>query len=111
MYNITKQTTLVRDEAFCTAIRYDKPLSDEVVELLKKHVIPTETDLDEYVAELWDFKYHTGISEPIHVWVQHLKSDNTYFTFANVFDGIYVPYFNKTLEVNLQFIDLVSQDY
>ena len=108
MYNITKQNTLTVDTEFMMSLRYGNPLSDEVIENLVKYVSPTVSDYDEYVGKIWDFKYITGISEPIHVWVQELKKQNIYMTFASLDNGKFVPYFNETLRVNLEFIDIVN---
>jgi hypothetical protein len=108
MYNIIKNTTLDYGAEFCMSLRYGDPLSDEVIENLVKYVSPTVSDYDEYVGKIWDFKYITGISEPIHVWVQELKKQNIYMTFASLDNGKFVPYFNETLRVNLDFIDVVN---
>lgn len=110
MYNITKQNTLTVDTEFMMSLRYGNPLSDVMIEQLKKHIIPTTKDYDEFVGEIWDFKYHTGIGEPIHVWVQHLKKQNIYMTFASLDNGKFVPYFNETLRINLEFIDIISEE-
>ena len=108
MYNIVKNTTLDYGPEFCMSLRYGNPLSDEVIGNLVKYVSPTVYDYDEYVGKIWDFKYITGISEPIHVWVQELKKQNIYMTFASLANGKFVPYFNETLRVNLDFIDIVN---
>ena len=75
---------------------------------LKMSDLFSNIDYDEYVGKIWDFKYITGISEPIHVWVQELKKQNIYMTFASLDNGKFVPYFNETLRVNLDFIDIVN---
>lgn len=110
MYNIVKQPILDNGSEFCMALRYGEPLSDITVERLKRFCKPTVEDYDELVQEIWDFKYITTISEPIHVWVQHLKESNIYITFSSLSNGKYVPYFNETLKINLEFIEIVSEE-
>ena len=67
-------------------------------------------DFDDFVQEIWDFNYITGITDPIHVWVQHLKNQDTFMTFSSLNNGKFVPYFNKSLEVNLEFVEIAAEN-
>ena len=104
MFNIERANTLVKDSEFMSALRYGDPISEKVVNNLKKFITPTITDFDEYVDEIWDFKYHLDKDEPIRMIVQHLRKPDIYMTFASIENGKYVPQFNESLKMNLDFI-------
>ena len=104
MFNIERANTLVKDSEFMSALRYGDPISENVVNNLKKFITPTITDFDEYVDEIWDFKYHLDKDEPIRMIVQHLRKPDIYMTFASIENGKYVPQFNESLKMNLDFI-------
>ena len=108
MFNIERANTLVKDSEFMSALRYGDPISENVVNNLKKFITPTITDFDEYVDEIWDFKYHTDKGEPVRMIVQHLRKPDTYMTFASIENGKYVTRFNAALRSHLELIDLVS---
>ena len=104
MFNIERANTLVKDSEFMSALRYGDPISEKVVNNLKKFITPTITDFDEYVDEIWDFKYHLDKGEPIRMIVQHLRKPDIYMTFTSIKNGKYVPQFNEFLKMNLDFI-------
>lgn len=104
MFNIERANTLVKDSEFMSALRYGDPISEKVVNNLKKFITPTITDFDEYVDEIWDFKYHLDKGEPVRMIVQHLRKPDIYMTFTSIKNGKYVPQFNESLKINLDFI-------
>ena len=104
MFNIERANTLVKDSEFMSALRYGDPISDNVVNNLKKFITPTITDFDEYVDEIWDFKYHLDKDEPVRMIVQHLRKPDIYMTFTSIKNGKYVPQFNESLKMNLDFV-------
>ena len=104
MFNIERANTLVKDSEFMSALRYGDPISENVVNNLKKFITPTITNFDEYVDEIWDFKYHLDKDEPIRMIVQHLRKPDIYMTFTSIKNGKYVPHFNESLKMNLDFI-------
>lgn len=104
MFNIERANTLVKDSEFMSALRYGDPISENVVNNLKKFITPTITDFDEYVDEIWDFKYHLDKGEPVRMIVQHLRKPDIYMTFTSIKNGKYVPQFNESLKINLDFI-------
>lgn len=104
MFNIERANTLVKDSEFMSALRYGDPISEKVVNNLKKVITPTITDFDEYVDEIWDFKYHLDKGEPVRMIVQHLRKPDIYMTFTSIKNGKYVPQFNESLKMNLDFI-------
>ena len=110
MYNIVKNTTLDDSPEFFMSLRYGEPLDSETVRRLKTYCAPTVEDFDNLVKEIWDFKYITGITEPVHVWVQHLKESDIFMTFSSLNNGKFVPYFNKTLQVNLEFVEIAAEN-
>jgi hypothetical protein len=110
MYNIVKNTTLDYGPDFCMALRYGNPLDSETIRRLKTYCAPTVEDYDDLVQEIWDFKYITGITEPIRLWVQHLKKQDIFITFATLDSGKFVPYFNKCLAVNLEFVEIAAEN-
>ena len=111
MFNIEKTNNLVKDTEFMLALRFGDPLSEDVINNLKKFITPTITDFDEYVDGIWDFKYQPGIDEPCRMIVQHLRKPDTYMTFASIDNGKYVPYFNESLKINLDYIELRSYGF
>ena len=111
MFNIESANTLVKDSEFTMALRYGDPLSENVINNLKKFITPTIVNFDEYVDEIWDFEYQPGIANPIRMIVQHLRKPDVYMTFASIDNGKYVPYFNESLRINLDFIELVSYGF
>ena len=104
MFNIERANTLIKDSEFMSALRYGDPISEKVVNNLKKFITPTITDFDEYVDEIWDFKYHLDKGEPVRMIVQHLRKPDIYMTFTSIKNGKYVPQFNEFLKMNLDFI-------
>ena len=104
MFNIERANILVKDSEFMSALRYGDPISENVVNNLKKFITPTITDFDEYVDEIWDFKYHLDKGEPVRMIVQHLRKPDIYMTFTSIKNGKYVPHFNESLKMNLDFI-------
>ena len=104
MFNIERANTLVKDSEFMSALRYGDPISEKVANNLKKFITPTITDFDEYVDEIWDFKYHLDKGEPVRMIVQHLRKSDIYMTFTSIKNGKYVPQFNESLKINLDFI-------
>ena len=108
MLNIKISNNLVTDSEFMTALRYGDPLSKNVVNNLKKFITPTVTDFDEYVDEIWDFDYQLDIGEPIRMIVQHLRKSNIYMTFSSIENIKYVPDFNESLRINLDFIESIK---
>ena len=104
MFNIERANTLVKDSEFMSALRYGDPISENVVNNLKKFITPTITDFDEYVDEIWDFKYHLDKREPVRTIVQHLRKPDIYMTLKKIKNGKYVPHFNESLKMNLDFI-------
>ena len=104
MLNIERANTLIKDSEFMSALRYGDPISEKVVINLKKFITPTITDFDEYVDEIWDFKYHLDKGEPVRMIVQHLRKPDIYMTFTSIKNGKYVPQFNESLKMNLDFI-------
>ena len=104
MFNIERVNTLVKDSEFMSALRYGDPISENVVNNLKKFITPTITDFDEYVDEIWDFKYYLDKGEPVRMIVQHLRKPDIYMTFTSIKNGKYVPQFNESLKINLDFI-------
>ena len=105
MFNIERTNDLVKDTEFMTALRYGDPLSKELINNLKQFILPTVRDFDEYVDEIWDFQYQIEIGKPVRMIVQHLRNPDVYMTFASVDNGKYVPQFNESLRINLEFID------
>jgi hypothetical protein len=110
MYNIIKNTTLDNSFEFSMSLRYGEPLDTKTIRRLKTYCKPTVEDFDDFVQEIWDFNYITGITDPIHVWVQHLKNQDTFMTFSSLNNGKFVPYFNKSLEVNLEFVEIAAEN-
>ena len=104
MFNIERVNTLVKDSEFMSALRYGDPISENVVNNLKKFITPTITDFDEYVDEIWDFKYYLDKGEPVRMIIQHLRKPDIYSIFTSIKNGKYVPYFNESLKMNLDFI-------
>ena len=81
-FNIKRANNLVTNSEFMMALRYGDPLSEEVVNNLKRFITPTVTDFDEYVDEIWDFEYYLNEGEPIRMIVQHLRKPDMYMTFV-----------------------------
>ena len=108
MFTFKKINNLVTDSEFMLALRYGDPLSEEVVNNLKRFITPTVADFDEYVDEIWDFEYYINEDEPVRMIVQHLRKPDMYMTFASIENGKYVPRFNAALRSHLELIDLVS---
>ena len=111
MFNIERANTLVKDSEFIMALRHGDPLSENVINNLKKFITPTIVNFDEYVDEIWDFEYQPGIGNPIRMFVQHLRKPDVYMTFASIDNGKYVPHFNESLRINLDFIELLSYGF
>ena len=111
MFDFERANDLVKDTEFMTALRYGAPLSEELINKLKRFILPTVRDFDEYVDEIWDFKYQPGIDEPCRMIVQHLRKPDIYMTFASIDNGKYVPYFNESLRINLDYIELRSYGF
>ena len=107
-FNIKRANNLVTNSEFMMALRYGDPLSEEVVNNLKRFITPTVTGFDEYVDEIWDFEYYLNEDEPVRMIVQHLRKPDMYMTFASIENGKYVPRFNAALRSHLELIDLVS---
>ena len=107
-FYIKRANNLVTNSEFMMALRYADPLSEEVVNNLKRFITPTVTDFDEYVDEIWDFEYYLNEDEPVRMIVQHLRKSDMYMTFASIENGKYVPRFNAALRSHLELIDLVS---
>lgn len=105
IFDFEKANDLVKDTEFMTALRYGDPLSEELINKLKKFITPTITDFDEYVDEIWDFQYQIEIGKSVRMIVQHLRNPDVYITFANVDNGKYVPQFNESLRKNLEYIN------
>lgn len=107
-FNIKRANNLVTNSEFMMALRYGDPLSEEVVNNLKRFITPTVTDFDEYVDEIWDFEYYLNEGEPVRMIVQHLRKPDMYMTFASIENGKYVQRFNAALRSHLELIDLVT---
>ena len=107
-FNIKRANNLVTNSEFMMALRYGDPLSEEVVNNLKRFIDPTVTDFDEYVDEIWDFEYYLNEGEPVRMIVQHLRKPDMYMTFASIENGKYVQRFNAALRSHLELIDLVT---
>ena len=105
MFDFERANDLVKDTEFMTALRYGTPLSEELINKLKRFILPTIRDFDEYVDEIWDFQYQIEIGKPVRMIVQHLRNPDVYMTFSSVDNGKYVPQFNESLRINLEFID------
>ena len=103
MFNIERANDLVKDTEFMTALRFGAPLSEELINKLKRFILPTVRDFDEYVDEIWDFQYQ--IDKPVRMIVQHLRNPDVYMTFSSVDNGKYVPQFNESLRMNLEYIN------
>lgn len=106
MYNITTSKELVKTAEFMTALRYGNKFDSDSVYRLVSFVEPTVKDFDQYVDEIWEFTYTVEDGRFIKVWVQHLRHDDSFMTFSSIENGKYVPYFNKSLEVNLEFVEI-----
>lgn len=111
MFNIERANNLVKNTEFMTALRFGAPLSEELINKLKKFITPTITDFDEYVDEIWDFQYQIEIGKPVRMIVQHLRNPDVYMTFASVDNGKYVPQFNESLRMNLEYIGELLYQY
>lgn len=105
MFNIERANNLVKNTEFMTALRFGDPLSEELINKLKRFILPTVRDFDEYVDEIWDFQYQIEIGKPVRMIVQHLRNPDVYITFSSVDNGKYVSQFNESLRMNLEFID------
>ena len=105
MFNIERTNDLVKDTEFMTALRFGAPLSEELINNLKRFILPTVRDFDEYVDEIWDFKYQIEIGKPVRMIVQHLRNPDVYMTFSSVDNGKYVSQFNESLRMNLEYIN------
>ena len=105
MFDFERANDLVKDTEFMTALRYGDPLSEELINKLKKFITPTITDFDESVDEIWDFKYQIEIGKPVRMIIQHLRNPDVYMTFSSVDNGKYVPQFNVSLKMNLEYIN------
>ena len=105
MFDFERANDLVKDTEFMTALRYGTPLSEELINKLKRFILPTIRDFDEYVDEIWDFQYQIEIGKSVRMIVQHLRKPDIYMTFASIDNGKYVPQFNESLRINLEFID------
>lgn len=105
IFDFERANDLVKDTEFMTALRYGAPLSEELINNLKRFILPTVRDFDEYVNEIWDFQYQIEIGKSVRMIVQHLRNPDVYITFASVDNGKYVPQFNESLRINLEFID------
>ena len=105
MFNIERANDLVKNTEFMTALRYGDPLSDELINKLKRFILPTVRDFDKYVDEIWDFQYQIEIDKPVRMIVQHLRNPDVYMTFTSVDNGKYVPQFNESLRMNLEYIN------
>ena len=105
MFNFERANDLVKDTEFMTALRFGDPLSDELINKLKRFILPTIRDFDEYVDEIWDFQYQIEIGKSVRMIVQHLRNPDVYMTFASVDNGKYVPQFNESLRKNLEYIN------
>ena len=105
MFNIERANDLVKDTEFMTALRFGDPLSEELINKLKRFILPTIRDFDEYVDEIWDFQYQIEIGKSVRMIVQHLRNPDVYMTFSSVDNGKYVPQFNESLRMNLEYIN------
>lgn len=111
MFDFERANDLVKDTEFMTALRYGAPLSEELINNLKRFITPTVTNFDEYVDEIWDFQYQIEIGKPVRMIVQHLRNPDVYMTFTSVDNGKYVPEFNESLRINLEYIDALLYQY
>ena len=105
IFHFEKANDLVKDTEFMLALRFGDPLSEKVINNLKKFITPTITDFDEYVDEIWDFKYQLEIGKSVRMIVQHLRNPDVYMTFTSIDNGKYVPQFNESLRKNLEYIN------
>ena len=105
MFDFEMANDLVKDTEFMTALRFGAPLSEELINNLKRFILPTVRDFDEYVDEIWDFKYQIEIGKPVRMIVQHLRNPDVYMTFSSVDNGKYVSQFNESLRMNLEYIN------
>ena len=111
MFDFERANDLVKDTEFMTALRYGDPLSEELINKLKRFILPTVRDFDEYVDEIWDFQYQIEIGKPARMIVQHLRNPDVYMTFTSVDNGKYVPQFNESLRINLEYINALLCQY
>lgn len=105
IFDFEKANDLVKDTEFMLVLRFGDPLSEKVINNLKKFITPTITDFDEYVDEIWDFQYQLEIGKSVRMIVQHLRNPDVYITFASIENGKYVPQFNESLRKNLEYIN------
>ena len=103
MFTFKKTNNLVTDSEFMLALRYGDPLSEDVVNNLKRFITPTVTNFDEFVDEIWDFECRIYIGKNVRMIVQHLRKPDMYMTFASIENGKYVPQFNESLRINLEY--------
>ena len=103
MFTFKKTNNLVTDREFMLALRYGDPLSEDVVNNLKRFITPTVTNFDEFVDEIWDFECRIDIGKNVRMIVQHLRKPDMYMTFASIENGKYVPQFNESLRINLEY--------
>ena len=103
MFTFKKINNLVTDSEFMLALRYGDPLSEDVVNNLKRFITPTVTNFDEFVDEIWDFECRIDIGKPVRMIVQHLRKPDMYITFASIENGKYVQRFNESLRINLEY--------
>lgn len=103
MFTFKKTNNLVTDSEFMLALRCGDPLSEDVVNNLKMFITPTVTNFDEFVDEIWDFECLIDIGKPVRMIVQHLRKPDMYMTFASIENGKYVPQFNESLRINLEY--------
>ena len=103
MFTFKKTNNLVTDSEFMLALRCGDPLSEDVVNNLKRFITPTVTNFDEFVDEIWDFECQIDIGKPVRMIVQHLRKPDMYMTFASIENGKYVQQFNESLRINLEY--------
>ena len=103
MFTFKKTNNLVTDSEFMLALRYGDPLSEDVVNNLKRFITPTVTNFDEFVDDIWDFECRIDIVKNVRMIVQHLRKPDMYMTFASIENGKYVPQFNESLRINLEY--------
>ena len=103
MFTFKKTNNLVTDSEFMLALRCGDPLSEDVVNNLKRFITPTVTNFDEFVDEIWDFECRIDTGKHVRMIVQHLRNPDMYMTFASIENGKYVQQFNESLRINLEY--------
>ena len=98
MITFKQSTEFTHSSQFNMAIRYGNAINQDMINYIKQNFKPNVEDYDWLVKELWHFKckeYNINFD----IWVQHIKSDDTYWVFSSLNKHAQVKNFINNLNI------------